>query len=197
MKSLQRGATTVEMTLVGIPIIFILISTFEMSRAMWNYHTLSNAVKEGVRYAIVHGQNCGTVGSPPLISNNCQVSSAGGPNPIGLRSVAQVIQDAGVGLDPDRTVLWFCAPAPTPASCASTTTPCALGSASTKWPQCSAVAVNPWPPPCCNQGGFNHIEIDIGTEFHSMAALFWPGAGGAATFGVVNFGASSIELMQF
>ena len=43
----QRGATTIEMTLVGIPIIFLLISTFEISRGMWMYNTAATAVREG------------------------------------------------------------------------------------------------------------------------------------------------------
>src|SRR5215471_18790761 len=54
----QRGGSSlIEFTLVGIPIIFVLISTFEMSRGMWLYHTLAYAAREGTRYAIVHGVN--------------------------------------------------------------------------------------------------------------------------------------------
>ena len=40
----------VEMTMVGIPLIFMLLAIFEMSRGMWMYHTLSYAVKNGVRF---------------------------------------------------------------------------------------------------------------------------------------------------
>src|SRR5215831_11346653 len=43
-RQFQRGATTVEMTLVGIPLMFVLVSIFEMSRGMWVYHTVANAV---------------------------------------------------------------------------------------------------------------------------------------------------------
>jgi Flp pilus assembly protein TadG len=46
----ERGGTSlVEFTLVGIPMIFLLISTFEVARGMWEYHTLAYAVKEGTR----------------------------------------------------------------------------------------------------------------------------------------------------
>ena len=38
---------------------------------MWVYDTLSHAVKQGVRYAIVHGENCTKNG------NNCWVTWAG------------------------------------------------------------------------------------------------------------------------
>jgi hypothetical protein len=39
-----RGASSLEFALVGIPILFVLISSFEM------YHTLAYAIKEGSRY---------------------------------------------------------------------------------------------------------------------------------------------------
>jgi hypothetical protein len=73
------------MTLVGIPMIFVLISVFEISRGMWIYHTLSYAVREATRYAVVHGHNCYV--SP----NNC---------PITVADVARRLENAGVGLIP-------------------------------------------------------------------------------------------------
>ncbi len=57
MRNKRRGNATLEFTLVGIPLIFVLISTFEMARGMWIYHTLAHAVKEGTRFTIVRGQN--------------------------------------------------------------------------------------------------------------------------------------------
>jgi Flp pilus assembly protein TadG len=81
-----------EFTLVGIPLIFVLVSTFEVARGMWNYHTLAYAVKEGTRYASVHGVNCAT--SP----NTCTVSIA---------QVTQRILDAGIGLPSDQLRLTF------------------------------------------------------------------------------------------
>ena len=74
----------IEFTLVGIPMIFLLISIFEISRAMWNYHTLAFAIREATRYAAVHGSGCST--DP---HNSCQATVA---------QVAQRIQDAGIGL---------------------------------------------------------------------------------------------------
>jgi Flp pilus assembly protein TadG len=52
-----RGNVTLEFTLVGIPVIFIMLSTIEMARGMWIYHTLAYAIKEGTRYAVARGQN--------------------------------------------------------------------------------------------------------------------------------------------
>ncbi|HSB14661.1 MAG TPA: TadE/TadG family type IV pilus assembly protein [Bryobacteraceae bacterium] len=86
-KNKRRGDVMLEFTLVGIPLIFILISVVEMARGMWTYHTLAHAVKEGTRYAIVHGYNCS------LAPNNCQVTVA---------QIAQRVREAGVGLMPNE-----------------------------------------------------------------------------------------------
>src|SRR5260370_39806738 len=92
-KQRQRGSAMIEFTLVGIPMIFVLISVFEISRGMWNYHTLAYAVKEGTRYTIVHGSDW---------SSDTQ-NSCGGP----VCQVAQRIQYAGIGTDPSRLQITF------------------------------------------------------------------------------------------
>ena len=88
----RRGSSTLEFTLVGIPIIFVLISTFEMARGMWNYHTIAYAVKEGTRFASVHGIDCST--SP----NTCSVT---------VGQITQKIVDAGIGLPTTQLRLTF------------------------------------------------------------------------------------------
>ena len=75
----RRGSTILEFVLVGIPMIFIFISVFEISRGMWIYHTLAYSIREGVRYTTVHGKGCA---SP----NTCQVTIA---------QITGVIQSAG------------------------------------------------------------------------------------------------------
>jgi hypothetical protein len=175
-KSRRRGQAMLEFTFVGIPIMFLLISIFEVSRGMWVYHTLSYAVKEGVRYAIVHGSDC----SPPL-TNTCTTTIA---------KVAQVIKDAGVGLDTgdSKTLLTF-------KDGAGGTTTCYLGGATGP---CSA-QTGTWPPtggtPPANQVG-EVIEIDILTPFRSAIAMFWPGARGTQV-GAYNLGASSSDRITF
>ena len=82
----ERGSSLLEFTLVGIPMIFLIISTVEIARGMWHYHTLSHAVRQAARFAIVKGQNCA---NPP---NSCTVTIA---------RVAQEIRNAGIGLNPD------------------------------------------------------------------------------------------------
>ena len=81
----KSGNAMIEFTLVGIPLIFVLLATFELARGMWLYATVAHAVRAGARYAAVHGKDCST------LPNQCAVTVA---------DVAGVIRDAGVGLDP-------------------------------------------------------------------------------------------------
>ncbi len=95
LKNRKRlGQALAEFTFVGIPIIFILISVFEVSRGMWMYHTLAYAVKNGTRYASVHGINC--VGTS-FNANSCAVSM--GPSTT-TGTVASVIAWAAGTLGP-------------------------------------------------------------------------------------------------
>ena len=165
----SRGACGLEFTLVGVPLIFVLICTFEMSRGMWQYHTLAYAIKEGSRYAVVHGQGCSI---PP---NACTVT---------IGQIAQVIQTAGTGLLSDSLILTF-----TPSHGAATT--CILR-------DCVATySSDAWPPSTTDAPG-EVIQISGVYRFRSGMAMFWPGSGavtGSPT--VVNFGADARESMQF
>jgi len=164
------GSATLEMTLVGIPIIFVLISIFEMSRGMWVYHTLAYSVKAGTRFAAVHGQDCVTL--PPTVTNNCAKTIA---------DVAAVIENAGIGLDVKFTKLTF-----TPGG-----TACYFSQGSSP---CSAVT-SQWPPDGSNGIG-QTIKIDIIVPFNSALAMFWPGTR-PVSFALVNLGATSTEVIQF
>jgi len=97
-----RGNSLLEFTLVGIPMIFLPISTFEMARGMWIYHTLVNSVKVGARYASVHGRLCATA------PNICTVT---------VSQVAAQVQNGGIGLDPTQLSLTFTTQGVAPASC--------------------------------------------------------------------------------
>lgn len=165
----SRGNTLLEFTLVGIPMIFVLISTFEIARGMWLYHTLAHAIKCGTRYTIVHGQNC------TLAANAC---------PVTISQIAGVIQTAGIGLPPESLALTF-----TPAKGAVTN--CKLSDCIADY---TAVY---WPPPSANGVG-NQVKITGVVPFQSILIMFWPGAGkptGSAS--TLNFSADSLESIQF
>lgn len=182
----QRGSSTIEMALVGIPIIFTLISIFEMSRGMWMYHTLAYSVKVGVRLASVHGQNC--INNPPGVTNDCAKN---------ISDIATAIKDAAVGLDSANTLLTFNATGDVTkcylgsSSVGSVTTP--LGTAV----GCLSLTTTQWPPSANseNQVG-KQIRIDIRTRFRSALAMVWPGAG-RVSFAEARLGATSQDIVQF
>ena len=62
----QRGQAAVEFALVVVFLVVLLVSILEMTMFIYTYAALTNAAKEGVRYAIVHGSSTGTTvsGSP-------------------------------------------------------------------------------------------------------------------------------------
>ncbi len=53
----ERGASMVEFVLSFTIVLFLIFSMFEMIMLFYSYSTLTDAAKEGVRYAIVHGSN--------------------------------------------------------------------------------------------------------------------------------------------
>jgi Flp pilus assembly protein TadG len=176
----QSGSTIVEFTLVGIPLIFVLISIFEISRGMWLYETAAHAVREGARYAAVHGNTC----NPP---NACAINigtlnAAGGTSFLGI---AQVIQNAGVGLDPDLlTVTISAGVGAAPLVIAGPSTLTALLANSVTFSNLSG------------SGPGEDVVIKGSYEFRSALAMFWPG-GGHTSFAVVHLAATSRERIEF
>jgi len=179
------GNATIEFTLVGIPLVFVLISTMEMARGMWIYHTLAHAIKEGTRYAAARGENTLT--------------------PASFQNVCKVISEAGTGLVPDDLTLTFYSAGNVPGTRMSATD-CLANS--TRWPPGYNVT-DPWPPtinpvPVDNQPG-QTIMISGLYPFVSAISMFWPGAGAGTTFqplsckgaGTLCLPASSQDVMQF
>jgi Flp pilus assembly protein TadG len=174
-QNLERGSTVIEFTLVGIPLIFVLISIFEISRAMWVYTTMAHALKEGMRFAVVHG-------------NNCYVT----PNSCGrtVRDIAVQIREQGVGLIPaDLQNVRFITTTGT-VTCATLQSCLDAGDPGDRtWPSSAPndVGANPGAP----------VEIRGVYRFPSALAMFWPGAGPGFTFGTLGLPASSRERVQY
>ena len=169
----RRGATTIEMTMVGIPIIFILISIFEISRGMWMYHTAAHAVRKGVRFATVHGLNCIT--NPPGVNNVCTVTA---------NDIVAAIKFTGVGLDPATTTVTF--------TSLNGSFSCPLNGSDTGV-NCGGV----WPPSGAgaNKQG-NLLRIFVKVPFNSALAMFWPGTR-PMVFARTNLNADSSDVVQF
>jgi hypothetical protein len=147
----------------------VFISIFEMARGMWIYHSLAYAVKEGTRYASVHGATCTT--SP----NDCGVS---------FGNIATVMKKAGPALIPTPLTVTF-----TPSAGSATTgTLATLVSNNTAWPPSTASGTNAIGRP---------ITITATYPFRSAIAMFWPGTAVQGGPGVANLPGSSTDRIQF
>ncbi len=164
-----------EFPLVGIPLIFVMISVFEMGRGMWNYHTLQEAVKEGTRFSAVRGTDL--VSYVPA----CE-ASGGNPDSCGasVNGVAHTLASAAVGLPPQTWQATLIAP-------------------------CQTVTCNPlnscfgntttWPPTSCDSVGAV-IEVQGLYQFQSALSMFWPGSKPSA-FGSLWFTADSKQAILY
>lgn len=170
----SRGSAVLEFTLVGIPLIFVLIGTFEMARAMWTYHTLAYTVKEGARLAIVKGSGC----VPRLdesgheVGNHCSITVA---------DLMNRMRTTGIGLEPGVLNLYLTS---------------AAGTVTCEPMQACMSNTTTWPP----INGANEPGQDITIRgvypFRSALAMFWPG-NSPVSFGVFNMPAAAMETIQF
>lgn len=170
-RKLQRGSAFIEMTLVGIPMIFVLISTVEVSRGMWIYSTLSFAARETSRYISVHGQNCQT------LPNNCGLQQA---------DLATFINNAATGLLPDDLTVQLTNPA--------LNFTCSLRSL--QLGSCGSVGAG-FIPPSGGNGVGSPIAINLKYPFPNAISMFWPGAGRGTVVGGLTLSASSQDQIQY
>lgn len=84
----------VEFALIAPVFFLLLFAVIEAGRFILFYETLSNATREGARYAIVHGSNsyCPSGPMPPGMSAPISCYDATGAN------VAQRVKDSSFGL---------------------------------------------------------------------------------------------------
>lgn len=117
----ERGSSMVEFALVGIPVTFLMITIMQMGLAMWSYHTLAYAVREGVRYASTKGPGCDIGG------NTCAIT---------VGDVAQQVASAGIGLQANQLNLTL-----TSSAGSVTCNPLSnCSSNTTRWPPSSVAA---------------------------------------------------------
>jgi len=163
----RKGGVTVEFTMVGIPLIFALISTVEMSRGMWMYQTQTYAINQGARYAVVHGSGCTINGS------TCTVT---------VDAIANAIANTGVGLSPSQwNVTLYSASGAHNQTCN---------------PLSSCFGNNTvWPPSPDNTEGYG-IAIKGSYPFTSAIAMFFPG-NTVTQFGTYNLPAYAQHLILF
>lgn len=86
----ERGTTLVEYGIVLTLLLMMLFGLIDFGRALYSYHFVSNAAREGTRYAMVRGYNC----------QGCAVT---GPE------IQQYLDNVPAGIDPSQltvTTTW-------------------------------------------------------------------------------------------
>jgi Flp pilus assembly protein TadG len=67
----ERGSTLVEFGLVIVVLLMLMFGVIDFARALYAYHFVANAAREGTRYAIVHG----------AVALGCTTSPCAAPDP--------------------------------------------------------------------------------------------------------------------
>jgi Flp pilus assembly protein TadG len=163
----KRGSVTVEFTMVGIPLIFVLISIVSISYGMWIYHTQTDAISRGTRYVVVHGSDCTASG------NTCTTT---------VGKIATAIAAGGVGLSSSQWDVTLVS-----ASGANNVTCNPLSSCLTN--------TEVWPPSPDNEPGTS-VAISATYPFTSALSMFFPGTA-PVKFGTFNLPAYSKQIIQF
>lgn len=70
--SAEQGSSLVEMALVSIVLLTLVFGVFEMCLALYTYHFVSEAARDGTRYAIVRGSSCQFPSACPAAASDIQ-----------------------------------------------------------------------------------------------------------------------------
>jgi Flp pilus assembly protein TadG len=159
----------VEFALAGIPVIFVLFSTVQLGMAMWSYHTLAYAVRQGARLATFHGKGCTTNG------NACTIT---------VGAITTEISNNAPGIVPSQFNVTLTTASGATTTCNPVST---CLSSSTVW------------PPAANNDNAPGATVTISAMYVFPAALsmFWPGAGSGVSFGTIALPASTQQIIVF
>jgi Flp pilus assembly protein TadG len=76
-KRCSRGATMVEFAITATVLFTVLFGIMEMSTAVYDYHLVCTAAREGVRYAIVHSPTSANPASTDQIQTYAKTYATG------------------------------------------------------------------------------------------------------------------------
>lgn len=122
----ERGSQTLEFTLVGLPLVFLLFSIANMCFAMMTLHTMQEAVEQGARFVSTRGSTCssgtntcsvtvqqiaGIVASsaPGIAASNLKVAmipASGSANQISCSPISTCLSSCSAGCSGSRTTVW-------------------------------------------------------------------------------------------
>jgi len=118
----ERGYALFETALCAVLLLTVLFAVMELALALYSYHYISEAAREGTRYAIVHGSGwsataanyCGAVGAcpcPDASTEYCTASSAqivtyvqnfGGPHAVTVTATCGPLGSLGACSSPNN-----------------------------------------------------------------------------------------------
>jgi Flp pilus assembly protein TadG len=166
----RRGNATLEFTLVGLPLIFVLVSVASMAFGMYTMHTMQEAVEQGARYVITHGSTCS------FGNNSCAITVGKIADRIASAAPGVINSSLNVTLIPNSGTA-------NQTTCYPVT---ACHGNSTAWPPSSNSDNSP----------DNDIRISADFTYTSPIAMFWPGAG-FSQIGAITFHALSRQRLMF
>jgi Flp pilus assembly protein TadG len=122
----ERGSQTLEFTLIGIPLTFMLFSIANMCFGMLTLHTMQEAVEQGARYVATRGSTCSSgtnscTVTVQQIANSIAVNAAGisssklnvtlipasgSTNQISCSPVSTCLSSCSSGCNASRTTVW-------------------------------------------------------------------------------------------
>jgi Flp pilus assembly protein TadG len=166
----RKGNATLEFTLVGLPLIFVLLSVASMCFGMFTLHTMQEAVEQGARYTITHGSTCslGANSCSTTVGTIADAIASAAPGVINNSLNVTLIPNSGTGHQTSCNPVSIC-----------------HGNSTT------------WPPATNSDNNVgNDIVITADFTYTSPIAMFWPGTG-ATRFGTVAFHAISRQRLMF
>jgi len=108
----DEGANVVEMAVASSILFAMLFGIIELSLALYTYNYVSDAAREGTRYAIVRGSSCNAL-------TNCSATAAQ------IQTYVQNLGYPGVrAANTTASTTWFSPSASTPVTWTSCGTPC-------------------------------------------------------------------------
>ena len=110
----ERGSTLVEMAFVLTVLLAVLFGIIDFGRALYTYHFVSHAAREGTRWASVRGKSC--IGQP----DGCPAT------PGQVKSFVSSLAATGMAIDPKKMTVtpnWIAAPNDSPTCSSSNNNP--------------------------------------------------------------------------
>lgn len=164
----ERGSSSLEFALLGIPLIFVMISVANMAMGMMTLHTLQEAVEQGARYAVTRGSGCSSG------TNTCSVT---------VGNITTAIGNNAAGIAPSLLNVTLTTNSGAATNCNPITT---CTSSSTSWP----------PSTNSDNSPGSDIIISASYTFNSSISMFWPGAA-SVKFSPTNFNAYTRQRLTF